>query len=71
MLQLIFYCDNCAPFGKADAKQPGQFRDHKGSFLIPLILHHPDDGIQRIIQKMRINLALQSIQLTFPAFILL
>ena len=33
--------------------------------------HHPDNGIQGIIEKMRIDLALQRVQFAFSALILL
>ena len=71
MLQLLFHCDDRAPLGQADPEQPCQLRDHKDRLVIPLTLHHPGDGLQCIVKKMRIDLALQRVQLTLSPLILL
>ena len=56
----------------ADAlpKQPGQGRGHEHHLFCFPALRHPDNGIQGIVQKMRIDLGLQGLQLT-QAFLFL
>ena len=71
VLQLVFDRDNGLSPGQADTKQFCQFRDHTDCSFIFLGFHHPGDGFQCVIQKMRIDLALQGIQFTFSPFILL
>ena len=71
VLQFIPHRDHRTPFGQTDTKQFRQLRDHVGSLVVSLSLDHPDDGIQRIVEEMRIDLALQRIQLAFSPLILL
>ena len=71
MLQLFSHGDDCAPFGETDAKQLRQLRYHERGLVITFAFDHPDDRVQSIIQKMRINLALKGIQLAFSSLVLL
>ena len=70
MLQLILHADDRPPFGKADAEKFGKLRDHIGGIVVPLRFYHPGNGIQRIVEEMGIDLALQGIQLASPSLIL-
>ena len=70
MLQLILYADYRTSLGKADPEEFCQLGNHEYGLVIPSAFHHPRNGVQGVIQKVGINLALQRIQLTFPSFIL-
>ena len=66
MLQLVFYRDNAFSLAEADAEKTGQSRYYLNRLLLLLILNHPDNDVQCIIQKMRINLGLKGVKFAFP-----
>ena len=71
MLQFLPYCNDISSSGKADTEQLSKRMYHKYSVLIAFTFYHPHNRIQGIIKKMRIDLRLKGIQLTFSLFFLL
>ena len=56
--------DDIAALAQGTAEEIRKARDHlDGLFVLPG-LHEPDDGIERIIEKMGINLGLKGFQFT-------
>jgi len=71
MLQLILHRDDVAALGKADAEKAGQSGDHPYGVLPLSVFDHPDNDIQRIIEKMGIDLCLKGIEFTFLLLLVL
>ena len=71
MLKLVPDRDHCPPFGKADAEQLCKLGYHKCRLVVSLPFYHPCDRLQRIIEEMRIDLALQRVQLALSSLCLL
>ena len=63
VLQLLFDRDQLMPAADADAEQPRQCMDHLDGIGVFAALTHPGDGIQRIVEKMRVDLRLQRLEL--------
>ena len=55
--------DQLVALADADAEQPGQRVDHLHRIGVFAPLAHPRDGIQRVVEKMRVDLGLQRLQL--------
>ena len=63
MLELFFDGDQLMAAADADAEQPGQRMHHLDGVGVFAALAHPGDGIQRIVQKVRVDLRLQRFEL--------
>ena len=66
MLQFAADGNQLVAAADTDTEQAGKRIDHLDSLGILSLLAHPGDGVQRVIQKMRIDLCLQSTELRFP-----
>lgn len=64
-------CDDVAPLTQGAAEEIGQARDHLDGLFVFSGLHEPDDGIERIVEKMGVDLALQQCQLHRAELVLL
>ena len=63
VLDLLGDGDELVAAADADAEQPRQCMDHLDSIGVFAALTHPGDGIQRIVEKMRVDLRLQRLEL--------
>ena len=70
ILDLPLYRDDLILIADALAEKLCQRRSHLHHFFIFSTLCHPDDGIQRIIKEMRIDLCLKRLKLTFSLLFL-
>ena len=55
----------------ADAEQTGQGVDHFHCIGVAALFAHPGDGVQGVVEKVGVNLGLQSLELGFPQIDLL
>ena len=60
---LFLHRDVVAPLAQSRAEEIGERRHHHDHLLRLVRLRQPDDRIQRIVEKMRIDLRLQKLQL--------
>ena len=63
LLQLLADGDFAAPAADGQPEQPGQRGDHQDRLPPAPALLHPDDGIQRVIKEMRVDLRLEGVEL--------
>ena len=62
VLQFFFNRDQFVPTADADAEEPRQRVDHLDGVGIFATFAHPGDGIERIVEEMRVDLSLQRLE---------
>ena len=63
VFQFLLQRDNVLPLTQGDAEKFCQHGHHFSGALILFALYHPDNGVQRVIQKVGIDLRLQQLSL--------
>ncbi|MOA25742.1 hypothetical protein D3C78_1464860 [compost metagenome] len=71
MCKLLLNRNKLLPLADGRAKQLGQGGRHRDYISHLVHFRHPDNRVQRIVQKMRMNLRLQRLQLTNSLVLLL
>ena len=71
LLQLLPDGDLAASPADGQPEQPSQRGNHQDCLPPPAPLFHPDDGIQRIVKEMGIDLSLKGVELVEPLDLLL
>ena len=66
MLQFVGQRDHAVTLAERNAEQARQRGHHPDGFILPSGFGHPDDGVQRIIQEMRVDLRLKHFQFAAP-----
>ena len=71
MLQLLRKRNDVLSTAQADTEEARELRHHEDRFLVVLALDHPDDGIQGVVEEVRIDLRLERIHLRLSLLLLL
>ena len=71
MLLLLLNRDDVLPAAEREAEEVREAADHRNRLADFARFDEPDDGIQRVIQKMRVDLRLQQRKLRAPLLLLL